>query len=102
MDLSSSAESFERETKDVLAVQHEIAASITAALGVQLARNDLVSPSQSNKTSVNPEAYQAYLKGRYLWNKNAPEPVRTAIRYFEQAIRTSPDFALPYTGLAHA
>ena len=96
------SESFERETKDVLAVQHEIAASITAALGVQLAREDAIPPSQSHKTLVNPEAYRAYLKGRYLWNKNAPEPVRTAIRYFEQAIRTSPDFALPYTGLAHA
>jgi TolB-like protein/Tfp pilus assembly protein PilF len=96
------SESFERETKDVLAVQHEIAASITAALGVQLARNEAATPSRSSKASVNPEAYQAYLKGRYLWNKNAPEPVRAAIRYFEQAIRTSPDFALPYTGLGHA
>jgi TolB-like protein len=96
------SESFERETKDVLAVQHEIAASITAALGVQFGRSEAVAPSQSSKNSVNPEAYQPYLKGRYLWNKNAPEPVRAAIRYFEQAIRTSPDFALPYTGLGHA
>ena len=96
------SESFERETKDVLAVQHEIAASISTALGVQLARGEAIPSSQSNNTSINPEAYQAYLKGRYLWNKNAPEPVKTAIRYFEQSIRISPDFALPYTGLAHA
>jgi TolB-like protein/Tfp pilus assembly protein PilF len=96
------SESFERETKDVLAVQHEIAASITAALGVQFARSVGIPASQSAKGSVNPEAYQAYLKGRYLWNKNAPEPVKTAIRYFEQAIHISPDFAPPYTGMAHA
>ena len=96
------SESFERETKDVLSVQHEIAASIAAALGVQFARTGTVAYAQSAKPSVDPEAYQAYLKGRYLWNKNAPEPVKTAIRYFEQAIRTSPRFALPYTGLAHA
>ncbi|HLK50735.1 MAG TPA: hypothetical protein VKT49_21490 [Bryobacteraceae bacterium] len=96
------SESYERDSQDVLTVQHEIAASITNALGVQFARPGGGAGSPAGVASVNPEAYQAYLKGRYLWNKNAPEPVKAAIRYFEQAIRVSPEFALPYTGLAHA
>jgi adenylate cyclase len=96
------SDSYDRDMKDALAVQREISSSIAAALGLEFARNSSVVPGSPGRNGVNPEAYEAYLKGRYLWNKNAPEPVKAAIRYFEDAIRISPDFALPYTGLAHA
>ena len=96
------SDSYDRDMKDALAVQREISSSIAAALGLEFARNSSTVPGTPGRNGVNPEAYEAYLKGRYLWNKNAPEPVKAAIRYFEDAIRISPDFALPHTGLAHA
>jgi serine/threonine-protein kinase len=96
------SDSYDRDMKDAIAVQREISGSITAALGLEFARNSGAASGNPGRNAVNPEAYEAYLKGRYLWNKNAPEPVKAAIRYFEDAIRMSPEFALPYTGLAHA
>jgi tetratricopeptide (TPR) repeat protein len=46
------------------------------------------------------EAYQAYLKGRYVLNKRAFEEFNTAIAFFEEAIKKEPDYALAYAGLA--
>jgi tetratricopeptide (TPR) repeat protein len=48
------------------------------------------------------EAYQAYLKGRYFWNKRTREDHDRAIEQFERAIQMSPDYALAYSGLADA
>jgi len=96
------SDSYDREMEDAIAVQREISSSIAAALGLEFARNSSPASGTPGRNAVNPAAYEAYLKGRYLWNKNAPEPVKAAIRYFEDAIRTSPEFARPYTGLAHA
>jgi tetratricopeptide (TPR) repeat protein len=50
----------------------------------------------------NVEAYQAYLKGRYFWNKRTREDLDKTIEHFGQAISISPDYALAYTGLADA
>ncbi|CAN5277725.1 hypothetical protein BH18ACI2_BH18ACI2_07920 [soil metagenome] len=50
--------------------------------------------------TANPEAYQLYLKGRFYWNKRAPENYQKAIEYFNQAIALDPNYALAYTGLA--
>src|SRR5207247_9444668 len=49
---------------------------------------------------VNPGAYEAYLKGRYFWNKRSGEGLRKAIDYFNLAIDTDPDYARAYSGLA--
>ena len=50
--------------------------------------------------TVDPKAYEAYLKGRYEWNKRTEASVRQSIQYFEQAIETDPTYALAYAGLA--
>ena len=49
---------------------------------------------------MNPEAYQAYLAGRYFWNKRTAEGLKKAIDYFNQAIEKDPNYAAAYTGLA--
>jgi tetratricopeptide (TPR) repeat protein len=49
---------------------------------------------------VNPEAYEAYLKGRYFWNKRTADGLKKAIDYFNQAIEKDPNYAQAYTGLA--
>jgi tetratricopeptide (TPR) repeat protein len=51
---------------------------------------------------VNPEAYEAYLKGRYFWNKRTEEGLTRSIGYFEQAVKQQPDYAQAYTGLSDA
>jgi tetratricopeptide (TPR) repeat protein len=51
---------------------------------------------------VNPEAYEAYLKGRYFWNKRTGDGLKKAIDYFETAIKADPNYAPAYSGLADA
>jgi hypothetical protein len=47
-----------------------------------------------------PEAHEAYLKGRYFWNRRTEESTRKAIEYFQQAINLDPAYAMGYSGLA--
>ena len=54
----------------------------------------------SKRHTDNAEAYQLYLRGRFLWNKRAPEPIAKAIEHFNRAIELDPGFALAYSGLA--
>ncbi len=93
------ARTYDRELRDVLLLQSEAASDIAQEIRGQ------VSPSQSNtaaaaRTPVNPDAYEAYLKGRYFLNKRSPEGMKTGSGYFEQAIARDPQFALAYAGLA--
>jgi len=89
------AESFERDLGDILAVQREIAAAIAGQIRAH------VSPiAGSRRTAINPTAYDAYLQGRFFWNRrNVPDTV-TAIRYFERAIGIDPNAAVAWAGLA--
>jgi TolB-like protein/DNA-binding winged helix-turn-helix (wHTH) protein len=92
------ARSYDRELRDVLLLQSEAARDIAQEIRGQVA------PAQSEvvtaPTPVNPEAYEAYLKGRYFLNKRSSEGIMTATGYFEQAIALDPQFALAYAGLA--
>jgi tetratricopeptide (TPR) repeat protein len=54
------------------------------------------------RTTENPEAYQAYLEGRFFWNKRTTEGFRKSIEYFQRAVEKDPKFALAYAGLADA
>jgi Tfp pilus assembly protein PilF len=54
----------------------------------------------ANGNRVNPEAYEAYLKGRYFWNKRTGESLKKAIDYFDRAIQKDPNYAQAYAGLA--
>ena len=94
------AHSYERELRDILDLQREVARAIAREIKITLTPKEearLVSTRP-----VNPEAYDAYLKGRYFWNKRTSEGIKKAIAYFEQAISESPDYALAYAGLADA
>jgi len=79
------AESYDRDLRDVLALQSEVAQAIAREIRIKL-------------TPVDPEAYEAYLKGRYHWNRRPG--VRKGIEYFEQAIAKDPTYAAAYAGLA--
>jgi TolB-like protein/DNA-binding winged helix-turn-helix (wHTH) protein/Tfp pilus assembly protein PilF len=94
------ARSYERSTSDVLSLQSEVAQAIANEI-----RANLTPSEQAHLASarpVNPEAYEAYLKGRYYFEKRSGPALNTAIEYFEQAIKIDPNFALAYAGLSDA
>ena len=91
------AESYERDTRDVLTLQDEVASTIAKQIDVELTPNEQVRFAKARP--VNPQAYEAYLKGRYFMKTFR---VDLALEQYELAIKTDPDFALAYTGLADA
>jgi len=94
------AKSYERELRDVLALQSEVAGAIAAEIGVTLTPQER-SRLAANK-AVNPEAYEAYLKGRYhLFGGNAAD-LQKSLEDFHRAAEIQPDFALAYAGIADA
>jgi serine/threonine-protein kinase len=93
-------EQFRQRADDVMAVQEEIAWRISEALRLKL------SPRQKTKLrkrhTVNPDAYQEYLRGRYHWNNWRPDSFRRALEHFQRAIELDPSYALAYAGLGDA
>ena len=89
---------YDRELKDVFAMQEEIAQSIVRALSIRLigpAERPLVS-----KHTDNLEAYDLYLKGLHRWHKQTTEDMNRAVQNFEQAITKDPNFAPAYVGIS--
>jgi TolB-like protein len=92
------AKEFDRDVRDVLTVQSEVARAIADEIKVQLTPQEqqrLAAPA-----SVNPQAHEAYLRGRYELSKYTEKDLRAAIRFFQQAIALDPHFAPAYAGLA--
>jgi TolB-like protein/DNA-binding winged helix-turn-helix (wHTH) protein/Flp pilus assembly protein TadD len=94
------ADSYEGDFRDTLALQGRVARSIAERIQATLNRQEQVALAKSR--TVNPEAYEAYLKGRYFWNKRTGDGLRTAIEYFTHAIEVDPTYAEAYSGLADA
>jgi TolB-like protein/class 3 adenylate cyclase len=94
------AKSFERDSRDVLALQSELASAIASEINVQLTPSEQARLTSAR--SVNPEAYDAYLKGRYFFNRPSDENLGKAITQFEQAATLDPSFAPAYSGLSDA
>lgn len=91
-------ESYDREVKDVLAVQDSIVRSIASQIHIALTEQQekrLATPQQ-----LSPAAYEAYLKGRYYWNKRTGESMQKAEQYFQQAVDNDSTYAAAYSGLA--
>ena len=94
------AKSFERNSRDVLALQAELASAIAGEINVRLTPGEQARLTRAR--SVNPEAHDAYLKGRYFFNRPSDENLGKAITQFEQAIALDPNFAPAYSGLSDA
>jgi TolB-like protein/DNA-binding winged helix-turn-helix (wHTH) protein/Flp pilus assembly protein TadD len=93
------AQSYERELRDVLGLQSEVAAAIALAIQVKLQPQEKRRMTQA-QASVQPGAYEAYLKGRFYWSKRSPETSLKAVGYFQQAIELDPTYAPAYSGLS--
>lgn len=92
------AESYERDLRDVLALQSEIAQAIAREIQVKLTPQERVQLSETRP--VDPDAYEAYLKGRYYWNKRSGDALGKATECFREAIEKDPSYAAAYAGLA--
>jgi TolB-like protein/DNA-binding winged helix-turn-helix (wHTH) protein/Flp pilus assembly protein TadD len=92
------ARTYERELRDVLALQAEVAGAIAQAIQVEL------QPEERSRIAraVDPDAYDAYLKGRFYWSKRSPQGMAKAIDYFQRAIEKDPTYAPAYSGLSDA
>jgi TolB-like protein/Tfp pilus assembly protein PilF len=94
------AKSYERDSRDVLALQDEVALAIAREINVELTPHE--QERLTNSRTVDPQAHDAYLKGRYCLRTPTEEGVRKALEQFEQAIRVDPNFAPAYSGIADA
>ncbi len=92
------ADTYDRKLTDIFAVESDIAKTIAETLQARLSGSE---KSLIAKTpTVNPEAYELYLKGRFFWNKRTGDDLRKSIGYLKQAIAKDPGYALAYAALA--
>jgi eukaryotic-like serine/threonine-protein kinase len=92
------ADSYERDFTDVLALQSDVATAI--ARGIQVELSEPEASQLASRRAVVPQAYEAYLKGRYEIEKRTPEGITNAVRYYREAIAADPTYAAAYAGLA--
>jgi len=91
------AKSYERDLRDVITLQREIADAIAKDIKVSIAPEH---GSHQPPQAVNTAAYDSYLKGRYHWNKRTRPDLQKAIAFFEDAIQKDAYYASAYAGLA--
>jgi len=92
------AESYERDLRDVLALQSEIAQSVAREIRVKLTPHERAQIAQAQP--VDPDAYEAYLKGRYYWNRSSGDTLTKGAECFRRATEKDPNYAAAYAGLA--
>jgi TolB-like protein/DNA-binding winged helix-turn-helix (wHTH) protein/Tfp pilus assembly protein PilF len=90
--------SFDRDLSHILELQGEVAQAIVNEIKVKLTPSEQARLASARP--VNPEAHEAYLKGRYYWNKRTRSSLKKSVQYFEQAIAKDPSYAVAYAGLA--
>jgi TolB-like protein/DNA-binding winged helix-turn-helix (wHTH) protein len=92
------ADSYQRDLRDVLQLQAEVAGAIARQTSFEAASGERPAPSRLQ--AVVPDAYQAYLRGRFFWNKRTEPALRKAVEYFNEAIAKDGTYAPAYAGLA--
>jgi TolB-like protein/DNA-binding winged helix-turn-helix (wHTH) protein/Tfp pilus assembly protein PilF len=94
------AESYERDVSDILALQGEIAGSIARKVEIELTPDDRTRLDAQRR--IDPQAYEAYVKGSYFWNKQSEPNLKKAADEFQRALDFDPTYAAAWAGLADA
>jgi len=89
---------YDGDVKDILNFQSNVAEQVVQALQIELRGDE--TRVLAKKPTENPEAHRLYLLGRYEFGKYTQAGWNNAIRYYEEALRLDPDYALAYCGLA--
>jgi serine/threonine protein kinase/tetratricopeptide (TPR) repeat protein len=92
------SQAYEQKLADVFAVQEKISRDISEKLRLKITRAEKERLAKSS--TINADAYQAYLKGRFYWNKRTREGLLKGLEYFEKAIEYDPGYAQAYSGVA--
>ncbi|HEY6946082.1 MAG TPA: winged helix-turn-helix domain-containing protein [Candidatus Acidoferrum sp.] len=92
------ARQYERELTDILLLQADVATAIAREIQVTLTPEEKARLTLTRQ--VNPEAYEAFLRGRYFWNKRTGEGMKKGLEYFRNSVEKDPSFALAHAGLA--
>jgi TolB-like protein/DNA-binding winged helix-turn-helix (wHTH) protein/Flp pilus assembly protein TadD len=92
------AQNYDRDVRDLLQVEDDVASDIAQQVGVSFA---LGPPTKSSHPHIpNPEAHEAYLLARYYWNKRTPAGWANGEQYFRRAVEKDSQYAAAYAGLA--
>jgi TolB-like protein len=94
------AESYERDLRDVLSLQADVAHRIASEIGISLTADDQTRLVRTR--AVNPAVHEAYLRGNFYWNRLNCDGFKKALPYFQQAVAQDPNFAPAYVGLAES
>ena len=92
------SDTFDRSIRDILVLQADAVRAVTA--GVRAALRPGANERLTVVPAIRPDVYEAYLKGRYEWNRRTPESLATAMKYFSQAIDLDPTYAPAHAALA--
>jgi TolB-like protein/DNA-binding winged helix-turn-helix (wHTH) protein/Tfp pilus assembly protein PilF len=92
------AKSYEQELGEIMELQNTLAEAISQEIAAELSPEERL--TMRRLRPVNTEAYEAYLKGRFYWNKRTVPALQTAKRFFVEATEKDPRYALAYAGLA--
>ena len=92
------AQTYERDLRDALAMQREVAETIAYAVQAKFTPQD--ESGSARLRQVDPEAYREYLRGRFLWEQRSEEALDRSISHFDRALQIDPNFALAYAAEA--
>ncbi len=92
------SDSYDGDLRNTLTLQNTVARAIAEQIRITL--NPQEQATLKQRKVVDPEAYEAYLKGRYFWNKRTGDDLQKAVEYFNRAIERDPTYAQAFTGLA--
>ncbi len=93
------ANSYERDLQDVLVLQSEVARAVVSEIQINLTPEDRTRFTVTRP--IDPEAYEAFVKGRHFWDIWTPVAQLKCVQYYEQAIQKEPAYALAYAHVAH-
>jgi TolB-like protein/Tfp pilus assembly protein PilF len=91
-------EAYDRDLRDVLKLQVDVAETVAKEIAVKV--SDGERDRLARTSPVDPQAYSAYLRGRYFWNRRTPDSLKKAVHCFEEAIARDPGYAPAHAGLA--
>jgi len=92
------ANSYQGNLRDTLAVQNQVARAIAEQIRIEVTPQEKA--ALKKEKPIDPEAHEAYLKGRYFWNQRTAAGFKNAIDFFNQAVARDPSYAAAYSGLA--
>jgi len=94
------AESYTGKLENILTLQANIAKAIAKEIKLTLSPEEELKFSSNKK--INPEAHEAYLRGKYFWNLRTPEDIQKGLTFFQEAVKNEPLYALAHVGIAES